>query len=132
MIASWGPMLFGIAMVGGYLLGSIPFGVIVTRLGGAGDVRRIGSGSGFVFGDDFQLRQRSESGRAAGGAAVEQHVVVAVSGAVAKVLRRPLTHVDGVGQAGDLVAVYQQPGASGAPTGALQLQAAQILKRSTS
>ena len=30
---------------GGYLLGSIPFGVIVTRLGGAGDVRQIGSGN---------------------------------------------------------------------------------------
>lgn len=45
MIASWGPMLFGIALLGGYLLGSIPFGVIVTRLGGAGDVRQIGSGN---------------------------------------------------------------------------------------
>jgi glycerol-3-phosphate acyltransferase PlsY len=33
------------ALIGGYLLGSIPFGVIVTRLGGAGDVRAIGSGS---------------------------------------------------------------------------------------
>ena len=31
--------------VGGYLLGSIPFGVILTRLGGAGDVRQIGSGN---------------------------------------------------------------------------------------
>ena len=30
---------------GGYLLGSIPFGVILTRLGGAGDVRSIGSGN---------------------------------------------------------------------------------------
>lgn len=30
---------------GGYLLGSIPFGVLVTRLGGAGDVRQIGSGN---------------------------------------------------------------------------------------
>jgi glycerol-3-phosphate acyltransferase PlsY len=33
------------AVAGGYLLGSIPFGVIATRLGGAGDVRKIGSGS---------------------------------------------------------------------------------------
>jgi glycerol-3-phosphate acyltransferase PlsY len=33
------------AIVIGYLLGSIPFGLIVTRLGGRGDVRQIGSGS---------------------------------------------------------------------------------------
>ncbi len=29
----------------GYLLGSIPFGVILTRLFGAGDLRQIGSGN---------------------------------------------------------------------------------------
>lgn len=34
-----------LALIGGYLLGSIPFGVIITRLGGAGDVRAIGSGN---------------------------------------------------------------------------------------
>jgi len=28
-----------------YLLGSIPFGLLVSRLGGAGDIRRIGSGN---------------------------------------------------------------------------------------
>lgn len=34
-----------IAVVLGYLLGSIPFGLILTRLFGAGDLRAIGSGS---------------------------------------------------------------------------------------
>ena len=32
-------------VLGGYLLGSIPFGVITTRLAGAGDLRKIGSGN---------------------------------------------------------------------------------------
>jgi glycerol-3-phosphate acyltransferase PlsY len=31
--------------LGGYLLGSIPFGLLFARLAGAGDVRRIGSGN---------------------------------------------------------------------------------------
>jgi glycerol-3-phosphate acyltransferase PlsY len=33
------------ALAVGYLLGSIPFGLILTRLAGLGDVRRIGSGN---------------------------------------------------------------------------------------
>src|SRR4051812_7861027 len=36
-------MLFALAL--GYLLGSIPFGLLLTRLAGKGDVRDIGSGN---------------------------------------------------------------------------------------
>lgn len=38
------PLLLG-ALVSGYLLGSIPFGLLVTRAAGLGDVRMIGSGN---------------------------------------------------------------------------------------
>jgi len=34
-----------IALVSGYLLGSIPFGVIFTRMAGLGDIRKVGSGN---------------------------------------------------------------------------------------
>jgi len=37
------PALFAFGL--GYLLGSIPFGLILTRMAGLGDVRRIGSGN---------------------------------------------------------------------------------------
>lgn len=33
------------ALVGGYLFGAIPFGFILARLGGLGDIRKTGSGS---------------------------------------------------------------------------------------
>lgn len=33
------------ALVLGYLLGSIPFGVLLTRMAGAGDLRQVGSGN---------------------------------------------------------------------------------------
>ncbi|MEM7328430.1 MAG: glycerol-3-phosphate 1-O-acyltransferase PlsY [Pseudomonadota bacterium] len=34
-----------VAVLGGYLLGSIPFGLLITRLAGLGDIREIGSGN---------------------------------------------------------------------------------------
>ncbi len=37
--------LYVAAVILGYLLGSIPFGLIITRIAGLGDVRRIGSGN---------------------------------------------------------------------------------------
>ena len=39
------PLPILLAAVGGYLLGSIPFGLVFTRMAGLGDIRKIGSGN---------------------------------------------------------------------------------------
>ena len=38
-------MIIALAIIGGYLLGSIPFGLVLTRMAGLGDIRAIGSGN---------------------------------------------------------------------------------------
>ena len=38
-------MSYALAILFGYLLGSIPFGLLLTRMGGLGDLRQIGSGN---------------------------------------------------------------------------------------
>ena len=45
MALTLSPAEAGICLVFGYLLGSIPFGLLLTRAFGAGDVRKIGSGN---------------------------------------------------------------------------------------
>ena len=42
---AWDICAVPIALVFGYLLGSIPFGLLITRAAGLGDVRKIGSGN---------------------------------------------------------------------------------------
>jgi glycerol-3-phosphate acyltransferase PlsY len=45
MAVTGGSISAALALAFGYLLGSIPFGLILTRLFGAGDLRKIGSGN---------------------------------------------------------------------------------------
>ena len=44
-LATAAAIALGLVTVGGYLLGSIPFGLVLTRLAGYGDIRQIGSGN---------------------------------------------------------------------------------------
>ena len=41
--AFWWPLIA--AFLAGYLFGSVPFGFLLTRFAGAGDIRQIGSGN---------------------------------------------------------------------------------------
>jgi glycerol-3-phosphate acyltransferase PlsY len=76
----------GISLAGGYLLGSIPFGLIFAWLAGAGDVRNIGSGS---IGATNVLRTGKY------GAAAATVLFDAAKGAVAVLLGQKLYGVDG-------------------------------------
>ncbi|MBL4601119.1 MAG: glycerol-3-phosphate 1-O-acyltransferase PlsY [Emcibacteraceae bacterium] len=45
MIAEYSFLLILSVLFGGYILGSVPFGLVLTRLAGLGDIRKIGSGN---------------------------------------------------------------------------------------
>ena len=70
-----------IALVVGYLLGSIPFGLLLTRMAGKGDIRDIGSGN---IGATNVLRTGSK------GLAAATLVLDAIKGAVAVLLAQRL------------------------------------------
>ena len=76
----------GIGLVGGYLLGSIPFGLIFVWLAGGGDVRNIGSGN---IGATNVLRTGKRW------AAVLTLIFDAGKGAVAVLLAQRLLGLDG-------------------------------------
>lgn len=73
----WG--VLGLVAVMGYLLGSVPFGLVITRLLGLGDVRKIGSGN---IGATNVLRTGNK------GAAAATLILDAAKGAVAVLIGR--------------------------------------------
>ncbi|MEH6699984.1 MAG: glycerol-3-phosphate 1-O-acyltransferase PlsY [Brevundimonas sp.] len=75
------------AALGGYLLGSIPFGVLLTRAAGAGDVRKIGSGN---IGATNVLRTGRKD------LALATLILDAGKGAVALLIARAVTDNDAV------------------------------------
>ena len=58
---------YAVALVFGYLCGSIPFGIVLTRLAGAPDLRSIGSGNilGVAVMSDLRILDDSQRGQGA-------------------------------------------------------------------
>lgn len=85
-----GPALLtlGLVAIGGYLLGSIPSGVILTRAAGAGDVRNIGSGN---IGATNVLRTGRKD------LAIATLILDAAKGAVALLIARHLFDSEAIG-----------------------------------
>lgn len=85
----WG--VLGLVAVLAYLLGSIPFGVVITRAMGLGDVRKIGSGN---IGATNVLRTGNK------GAAAATLILDAAKGAVAVLIARAALGEDAAQLAG--------------------------------
>jgi acyl phosphate:glycerol-3-phosphate acyltransferase len=80
------PLTLALIALGAYLLGSIPFGVVITRLMGLGDLRQIGSGN---IGATNVLRTGNK------GAAAATLILDAAKGGIAVLIARALTAEDG-------------------------------------
>jgi glycerol-3-phosphate acyltransferase PlsY len=85
------PMLLAVTALLAYLLGSIPFGVVITRAMGLGDLRQIGSGN---IGATNVLRTGNK------GAALATLVLDAAKGGVAVLIARWLLGEDAAQLAG--------------------------------
>ncbi len=85
------PLLLALTVVLAYLLGSIPFGVVVTRAMGLGDLRQIGSGN---IGATNVLRTGNK------GAALATLLLDAAKGGVAVLVARALFDEDAAQLAG--------------------------------
>jgi acyl phosphate:glycerol-3-phosphate acyltransferase len=79
------PMMLLVTAVLSYLLGSIPFGVVITRAMGLGDVRKIGSGN---IGATNVLRTGNK------GAAAATLILDAAKGGVAVLIARAMVGED--------------------------------------
>lgn len=86
------PLLLCLVAVGSYLLGSVPFGIVITRMLGLGDLRQIGSGN---IGATNVLRTGNK------GAALATLLLDAGKGGIAVLIARGLT---GAGDAAQVAA----------------------------
>lgn len=93
LVTSWG--LLGVTALLAYLLGSVPFGVVITRVMGLGDLRKIGSGN---IGATNVLRTGNKA------AAAATLVLDGAKGAVAVLLARAFVGGEDAAQTAALAA----------------------------